>query len=477
MKTANKILSIILVVAMIFSSSALILSANAEAYAGGPAGEDAIWTIDSDGTLTISGTGAIDVEYCNPPWGAYNDKIIKVVIEEGITEIPGGVIYCAEQCLSISIPSTVSFIHYYAFPRAEALERFEVAEDNATYKSVDGIIYSKDGKILFKFPANKNMTEFTVPAGTETIGDYAFGDNHNLKKIVVSDTVKLIESHAFSYSKASEIVIGNGVTEIQYSAFSQSQIESLVIPDSVESLGTGLCWDAYYLKKLVIGSGVKSIASNMLKYTSNLKTVHYTGTQAEWDAIAINADNADLKSKDFHFAAEGEGYAPTCKEGQGAGLYCEICDEYFSGEAIPAVYPHSFNSESVCDECGYVRKVDVEFCIDNNPGMRKINYGHTLMLYADVTDKPDGAQVYWYVDGELVCKSQNFEFNYESGTKYVTAVLVDEMGNVYRDANGNELSDSQVVTIKTGFFQKLILFFKNLFGISCVVVQNINVIR
>ncbi|MBO5859967.1 MAG: leucine-rich repeat protein [Clostridia bacterium] len=477
MKTANKILSIILVVAMIFSSSALILSANAEAYAGGPAGENATWTIDSDGTLTISGTGKVEVDYCNPPWQAYDDRIVKIVIEEGLTEIASGVFYRALNCISISIPSTVSHIHNYAFPYADSLERFEVAEDNATYKSVDGVIYSKDGKSLCHFPDNKKLTEFTVPSGVETIESYAFYNNKSLKKIIVSDTVKVIGHSAFTYSEVPEVVLGNGVTEIQYSAFSQSKIESLVIPDSVESLGTGLCWDAYYLKNLVIGSGVKSIASTMLKYTSNLKTVHYTGTQAEWDAIAINADNADLKSKDLHFVAEGEGYAPTCKEGQGAGLYCEICDEYFSGEAIPAVYPHSFNSESVCDECGYVRKVDVEFCIDNNPGMRKINYGHTLMLYADVTDKPDGAQVYWYVDGELVCKSQNFEFNYESGTKYVTAVLVDEMGNVYLDANGNELSDSQVVTIKTGFFQKLILFFKNLFGISCVVVQNINVIR
>ena len=477
MKTVNKILSIILVVAMLFSVSALSLSANAEAYAGGPAGEDAIWTLDSDGTLTISGTGKIEVEYCSPPWSAYNDRILKVVIEEGITEIPGGVIYNARKCISISIPSTVNFIHYYAFPLLDSLESYEVDEDNATYKCVDGIIYSKDGKSLLHFPENKNLTEFTVPAGVETIGEYAFRDNNNLKKIILSDTVKLVGSGAFSYTEAPEIVLGNSVTEIQYSAFSQSKIESLVIPDSVEKIGTALCWDTYYLTKLVIGSGVKSIASTMLRYTPNLRTVHYTGTQEEWDAIAINADNADLKSKDLHFAAEGEGYAPTCTEGQGVGLYCKTCDDYFTGETIPAIYPHSFNSESICDECGYERRVEVEFCIDNNPGMRTVNYGHILMLLADVTNKPEGAQVYWYVDGEKVCVGQNFDFYYESGTKYVTAVLVDEMGNPYLDANGNELSDSQVVTIKTGFFQKLILFFKNLFGISCIVVQNINVIR
>ncbi len=477
MKTANKILSIILVVAMLFSVSALSLSANAEAYAGGPAGEDAIWTLDSDGTLTISGTGKVEVEYCNPPWQAYDDRIVKIVIEEGLTEIAQGVFYRALNCVSVSIPSTVSYIHHYAFPWADSLERFEVAEDNATYKSVDGIIYSKDGKSLCHFPDNKKLTEFTVPSGVETIESYAFYNNKNLKKVIVSDTVKVIGSSAFTYSDIPEVVLGNGVVDIMSSVFSQSKIETLVIPDSVEKIGTAICWDAFYLNKLVIGSGVKSIASTMLKYTPNLKTVHYTGTQEEWDAIAINADNVDLKSKDLHFVAEGEGYAPTCTEGQGVGLYCKTCDDYFTGETIPAIYPHSFNSESVCDECGYVRKVDVEFCINNNPGMRSINYGHTLMLYAKATNKPEGAQVYWYVDGELVCKSQNFEFNYESGTKYITAVLVDEMGIVYLDANGNELSDSQVVTIKAGFFQKLILFFKNLFGISCVVVQNINVIR
>ncbi len=64
-----------------------------------------------------------------------------------------------------------------------------------------------------------------------------------------------------------------------------------------------------------------------------------------------------------------------------------------------------------------------------------------------------------------------FNVSFESGTKTIEVKLVDENGIVYKDADGNEVSDSEKVTVKAGFFQKLISFFKNLFGSNRTVIQ------
>ena len=81
--------------------------------------------------------------------------------------------------------------------------------------------------------------------------------------------------------------------------------------------------------------------------------------------------------------------------------------------------------------------------------------------------------MWWYIDGVESGKGKTFEVSPESGSVEVTAKLVDADGNVINDALGNEIADFQTVSVKSGFFQKLISFFKNLFRINRTVIQKI----
>ena len=109
--------------------------------------------------------------------------------------------------------------------------------------------------------------------------------------------------------------------------------------------------------------------------------------------------------------------------------------------------------------------------IRNNLGNRTINYGEILRLTAEITDKPENSSVWWFVDEVKSGEGETFEISPKSGSVEITVKLVDVNGTVITDDNGNELSDSQTISVKSGFFQKLISFFKNLFGIDRTVVQ------
>lgn len=109
--------------------------------------------------------------------------------------------------------------------------------------------------------------------------------------------------------------------------------------------------------------------------------------------------------------------------------------------------------------------------IKNNPGSRTINYGDILRLTAEVTNQPDNTSVWWYVDGTKKGEGKTFEISPEIGSVEVTAKLVDANGMAVSDSDGNEISDSETVTVKSGFFQKIISFFKNLFRLDRSVVQ------
>ena len=109
--------------------------------------------------------------------------------------------------------------------------------------------------------------------------------------------------------------------------------------------------------------------------------------------------------------------------------------------------------------------------IQNNPTSRTIKYGETLKLTATVTNMPEGTKIAWYVDGSKKAEGQTFSVSPSSGTVTVTVKLIDSDGNALVNSSGNELSDSQKVSVDSGFFQKIISFFKNLFGMNRTITQ------
>ena len=111
----------------------------------------------------------------------------------------------------------------------------------------------------------------------------------------------------------------------------------------------------------------------------------------------------------------------------------------------------------------------------STPSVTTVSYGFTLNLHANVTDLPEGARVVWSMDGsgfELIPSADGMTCGVKSvskGSATITAKVVDKNGNAVRDANGNEITASQQLTSKAGFFQKLAAFFKKLFGSNMVI--------
>ena len=228
-----------------------------------------------------------------------------------------------------------------------------------------------------------------------------------------------------------------------------------------------------------------------------------TCTEIGWDAYeyCTACDYTTYAEKEAldHDIVVDKAVAPTCTEtGLTKGQHCSRCDDMTIKQEVIPVKPHNHTAKydsakhwkectcgSIIDEqnhsfiggntcsCGFRRVVDSAIKIRNNSGSKTINYGETLKLTAIVTNKPSNAKIYWYVDGVKKGEGEVFNVNFENGTKIITVKLVDSNGVVYQNANGDEIADSENVTINSGFFQKIISFFKNLFGINRTVVQTI----
>lgn len=81
-------------------------------------------------------------------------------------------------------------------------------DGNQAYCSMDGVLFSKDGKTLVQYPPESERTEYRIPDSVTTIAECAFRSALNLKDIYVPKTVKTTGGYPFNLIKASIHVEG-----------------------------------------------------------------------------------------------------------------------------------------------------------------------------------------------------------------------------------------------------------------------------
>ncbi len=184
-------------------------------------------------------------------------------------------------CIGITkfdIPASVNYIGKNAFIGCTSATAYNVAEENAIYSSVDGVLYgpyssSVTDKTLIQYPVGKNDASFTVQAGTLVIGDNAFGASKSLVSVTLPDGLKKIDSYAFNECKAlASVNIPSTVTKIGSLAFGKcTALKEITIPASVTDFGS-----AFYMSGLTcvtIENGVKTVSAKAFEGCTALESV------------------------------------------------------------------------------------------------------------------------------------------------------------------------------------------------------------
>lgn len=406
------------------------------------------------------------------------------VIKNGTLIVADYAFSYSQNLMSVTFPDSVTAIGRSSFIGCDNLEKMEMGNG---VKNIGE----------FAFAYCDKLVNARIGNGVTLIDDKAFSECKALECVTISDSVETIGLWAFDdCTSLKKVVIGKGVKKIAASAF----------------VDCANITDVYYT-----GSEVEWNAISIGQYNENLTgaTIHYNHVH-DYSTLVVKKPTCTEKGEGIFTCECGDKYTDklpelkhdivideavesTCTEtGLTAGQHCSRCDgatvaqevvptiphnfagtynsekhwqECYCGEAV-AERDHDFTSGNTCG-CGYKRVSDAVISINNNTGSKTINYGETLKLTAVVTNKPADAVVVWYVNGIKSAEGETFFIGFEGGTKTVEVKLLDSNGIVYEGANDDEISDSQTVTVKNGFFQKIISFFKNLFGMNRTVIQAI----
>ena len=240
----------------------------AAALAGGQCGDDLTWTLDSSGTLTISGTGPMyGYSLFKNPWcdsalrsSGISTRVKNVEISSGVTTLGAYAFSACDSMTGVSLPETL------------------LAVGESCFQSSYG------------------LHNISIPNSVRSIGDCAFSSCNGLTRVTLGSGLKGIGGQAFKEcSSLSSIVIPEGVTAIEFSTFEDcSNLMEITIPRTVTSIGRWAFDGCYGLSK-----------------------VTFTGTRSQWNAIDMGDDNDPLLSANITFAGSGPA-APTVTGGNDA---------------------------------------------------------------------------------------------------------------------------------------------------------------
>ncbi len=241
-------------------------------------GSNLTWTLDSEGVLTISGTGAIKNYFWNDaaPWK--NQGVKRAVITSGVTHIGTLAFYGCTDMTDITIPDSVTEIYIDAFSFCSSLTSV-VIPDSVTRIDREAFYYCD------------SLTNITLPDSITYIADNVFGGCYSLTGVVIPDSVTSIGDGAFAKCKSlTNVTIPDSVTSIGDRAFSYcSSLTGVVIPDSVTSIGDCAFAGCASLTDIAVSEGSPYFCSQEgVVYSKDKKTIiaYPAGRESTTYAIA-----------------------------------------------------------------------------------------------------------------------------------------------------------------------------------------------
>ena len=332
-------------------------------------GSNLTWTLDSEGVLTISGSGGMH-DYdgpSSPPWYRSRSMVKSAVIADGVTSIGEWAFFGCGSLTSVTIPNSVTSIGAGAFGGCTSLTSVTIPD------SVTSI-----GQHAFN--GCRSLTSVTIPDGVTSIGAYAFSECSSLTSVTIPDSVTSIGDGAFASCTS--------LTDVYY-AGSEAQWKAI----SISSTGNN-------------GLLTANIHYNYVSHTHSYKDVVTAPTCTEKGHTTHTCSCGDSYVDTYtdplgHDLKDDAAVAATCTTaGTTAGKHCTRCDYKEGMETIAALGHDLKDDAAVAATCTTAGTTAGKHCTrcDYKEGMETIAaLGHAWdegMVTKEATETTQGSMTY-----------------------------------------------------------------------------------
>lgn len=263
-------------------------------------GSNVTWVLTTDGTLILSGTGAVAAydSRKDTPWGDYNDQILQLEVQKGITSVSGlcscyklrevslpeGLISLGKltfmdcwELQEIRLPKSLKTLGDGTFAGCHALPEIELPEDLETVG---------EGALMNCL----SLTSVVIPASVTEMGDRPFSGDWALKTVEIKGNVpRLSRSSFYECDALQEVLITGSVGTIGDETFRNlDSLERVQIASGLKTIGKRAFWLCDNLTTVSLPDGVTSIGEEAFKECSSLTTINLPNSITTIGANAFN---------------------------------------------------------------------------------------------------------------------------------------------------------------------------------------------
>ena len=327
----KRFVSLLLAISMIFSLMPVsAVTAFAESENGGEVttvdsgycgadngGENLKWTLDNNGVLTISGSGAMKDytwdENVRLDWYVRKKDIRSVVLDNRITHIGD---YAFDKCTNIesvrytgytgnagvALPESVTTIGVHAFSDTGVTGTLKLPEH---LTEIDSLAFYHCGKL---------NGELKLPDTVKEIGGFAFNSCGFTGKLELPASLEKIGNDAFESCSGltGKLTFPSKMNEIDFSIFHGTGITEVVIPSSIKTVRDFAFDSCMNLKKVYLPTEIPKIYNRAFRGCDNVK-FYYPAYKADWMTQTSKFFDSTLNTdKDAVKPSEVSTWRPIC---------------------------------------------------------------------------------------------------------------------------------------------------------------------
>ena len=330
------------------SAGNIVVSGNCGAASNTGGVASVTWKLSTDGTLTISGTGAME-EYRSAskrPWHEKQEQIQNVCIEDGVTSVAKQAFNGCTNLQNVTLGNSIASIGSSAFRNCSSLTAISLPE---TLTKIGGMAFMgtalkevtipkavtvvaggafNDCTSLETLTLGNKVTEDSLPTINDPYGTY-IGGCTSLQNVIMTNTENEVEAENGVFyskdrtrllsclpSKRGEVTVPNTVKTIKKDAFNQcSALEKLILPETIETAYNGIlsnCSSLWYVELKGVTEVVRFAFENctaldqlvlpacLTSYTETSvapKLICFRGTEAQWEAATTETVRTKLADK------------------------------------------------------------------------------------------------------------------------------------------------------------------------------------
>ncbi len=225
----------------------------------------------------------------------------RIGLPEGVRSVGADAFAGCGALERVELPASVESVGAGAFARCGRLREIAVAGGNAGCKSVDGVLFSKDGTALLAYPAGLGG-KYGIPDGVVEIGDNAFEQCGRLKSVAIPGSVEKLGARAFAgCSGLRWVELPPGLKSMGRECFRGSGLHVVAVPPGVAVLEEGVFAGCRALAEARFVPGLETICENAFGQCPRLAKVSLPVTVREVHPRAF----ADCKALGRVDVAEG----------------------------------------------------------------------------------------------------------------------------------------------------------------------------